>query len=176
MKVDVVMPKMGESLQEGRIIKWLKKEGDKIERDEMILEISTDKVDTEVPSPQSGILTKILAQEEEVVEVGNKIAEIETDASAASSSTPEPAAQEAPADEPQQSAPEEDNSDDAGEMQDLVMPKMGESLQEGTITKWLKNEGDTIERDEMILEISTDKVDTEVPSPVAGVLHKILVQ
>jgi len=176
MKVDVVMPKMGESLQEGTIIKWLKKEGDKIERDEMILEISTDKVDTEVPSPQSGILTKILAQEEEVVEVGNKIAEIETDASAASSSTPEPAAQEAPADEPQQSAPEEDNSDDAGEMQDLVMPKMGESLQEGTITKWLKNEGDTIERDEMILEISTDKVDTEVPSPVAGVLHKILVQ
>ncbi len=183
MKVDVVMPKMGESLQEGTIIKWLKKEGDKIERDEMILEISTDKVDTEVPSPQSGILTRILAQEEETVEVGSKIAEIETDASAAATSTPEPVAQveapqqaaPAPAEAPQQSAPAE-SSDDAGSMQDLVMPKMGESLQEGTITKWLKNEGDTIERDEMILEISTDKVDTEVPSPVAGILHKILVQ
>ncbi len=182
MKVDVVMPKMGESLQEGTIIKWLKKEGDKIERDEMILEISTDKVDTEVPSPQSGILTKILAQEEETVEVGSKIAEIETDASAPATSTPEPAAQEevqesAPEEAPQQSAPtESSSSDDAGDMQDLVMPKMGESLQEGTITKWLKKEGDKIERDEMILEISTDKVDTEVPSPVAGVLHKILVQ
>lgn len=189
MKVDVVMPKMGESLQEGTIIKWLKKEGDKIERDEMILEISTDKVDTEVPSPQSGILTKILAQEEDVVEVGKKIAEIETDASQAATSAPEPVAQveapqqqtapapapqvEAPA--PQQSAPTE-ISDDAGNLQDLVMPKMGESLQEGTITKWLKKEGDTIERDEMILEISTDKVDTEVPSPVAGVLYKILAQ
>ena len=186
MKVDVVMPKMGESLQEGTIIKWLKKEGDKIERDEMILEISTDKVDTEVPSPQSGILTRILAQEEETVEVGTKIAEIETDASAAATSTPEPAApvaapapapqEEAPAAAaPQQSAPAE-SSDDAGDMQDLVMPKMGESLQEGTITKWLKKEGDTIERDEMILEISTDKVDTEVPSPVAGILYKILAQ
>lgn len=195
MKVDVVMPKMGESLQEGTIIKWLKQVGDKIERDEMILEISTDKVDTEVPSPQSGILTKIFAQEEETVEVGSKIAEIETDASAAATSTPEPAAQvaapapqqqeapapapqqEAPAPAPQQSAPaESSSSDDAGDMQDLVMPKMGESLQEGTITKWLKKEGDTIERDEMILEISTDKVDTEVPSPVAGILYKILAQ
>lgn len=189
------MPKMGESLQEGTIIKWLKQVGDKIERDEMILEISTDKVDTEVPSPQSGILTKIFAQEEETVEVGSKIAEIETDASAAATSTPEPAAQvaapapqqqEAPAPAPQQEAPapaptqsapaESSSSDDAGDLQDLVMPKMGESLQEGTITKWLKKEGDTIERDEMILEISTDKVDTEVPSPVAGILYKILAQ
>lgn len=188
MKVDVVMPKMGESLQEGTIIKWLKKEGDKIERDEMILEISTDKVDTEVPSPQSGILTRILAKEEETVEVGSKIAEIETDASAAASSdssasTTEDVKEEAPIEQVQvqQEAPaisnESDNSnDDAGDMQDLIMPKMGESLQEGTITKWLKKEGDKIERDEMILEISTDKVDTEVPSPVAGVLYKILAQ
>lgn len=189
MKVDVVMPKMGESLQEGTIIKWLKKEGDKIERDEMILEISTDKVDTEVPSPQSGILTRILAKEEETVEVGSKIAEIETDASAAatssdsSASTTENAKDEAPAkqEQVQQEAPApssepDDSIDDAGDMQDLIMPKMGESLQEGTITKWLKKEGDKIERDEMILEISTDKVDTEVPSPVAGVLYKILAQ
>jgi 2-oxoglutarate dehydrogenase E2 component (dihydrolipoamide succinyltransferase) len=186
MKVDIVMPKMGESLQEGTIIKWLKKEGDKVERDEMILEISTDKVDTEVPSPQSGILTRILAQEEETVEVGSKIAEIETDASAAATSgttteapqtapatpAPAPVAEVAP-----QVAPVADSgSDDAGNLEDLVMPKMGESLQEGTIIKWLKKEGDKVERDEMILEISTDKVDTEVPSPVAGVLYKILAQ
>ena len=182
MKVDVVMPKMGESLQEGTIIKWLKKEGETVERDEMILEISTDKVDTEVPSPQSGVLTKILAQEEEVVEVGAKIAELETDASAAASgSSDDSGSQEESTPEP---APAEDTSDDSdagsddggGDLQDLVMPKMGESLQEGTITKWLKSEGDEIERDEMILEISTDKVDTEVPSPVAGVLQQILAQ
>lgn len=193
MKVDVVMPKMGESLQEGTIIKWLKKEGDVIERDEMILEISTDKVDTEVPSPQSGVLTKILAQEEETVEVGSIIAEIETDASAAGSSDSSNNTQnDAPKEETQQEETEEetqqeeqsstsddssnDDNNDSGDLEDLIMPKMGESLQEGTITKWLKKEGDKIERDEMILEISTDKVDTEVPSPVAGVLHQILVQ
>lgn len=186
MKVDVVMPKMGESLQEGTIIRWLKKEGETVERDEMILEISTDKVDTEVPSPQSGVLTKILAKEEEVIEVGAKIAEIDTDASASSSgdSGNSSQEQETPKEEPveetssEEEAQDSESGDDAGdgELQDLVMPKMGESLQEGTITKWLKKEGDPIERDEMILEISTDKVDTEVPSPVAGVLQKILVQ
>ncbi len=184
MKVDVVMPKMGESLQEGTIIKWLKKEGETVERDEMILEISTDKVDTEVPSPQSGVLTKILAQEEEVVEVGAKIAELDTEAAAGTTGGSDNSSQEeAPAPEPEESTDDtsDDSSDDSsdeagGGLQDLVMPKMGESLQEGTITKWLKNEGDEIERDEMILEISTDKVDTEVPSPVAGVLHQILAQ
>lgn len=184
MKVDVVMPKMGESLQEGTIIKWLKKEGETVERDEMILEISTDKVDTEVPSPQSGVLTKILAQEEEVVEVGAKIAELETDASAAGSSSSDDSSSQEEKSTPEPEEPTEESSDDSdagsddggGDLQDLVMPKMGESLQEGTITKWLKSEGDEIERDEMILEISTDKVDTEVPSPVAGVLQQILAQ
>ena len=196
MQVEVVMPKMGESLQEGTIINWMKKEGDTIERDEMILEISTDKVDTEVPSPQSGVLLKILVPEETTVEVGTPIAIIETDANAAGSaskqetsapepvqqsqpepvqqSQPEPTPQEKPEPEPAQE--QAASSSSGGNTVDVVMPKMGESLQEGTIIKWLKQVGDKIERDEMILEISTDKVDTEVPSPVSGTLTEILVQ
>lgn len=178
MKIDVVMPKMGESLQEGTIIKWLKQEGDVVERDEMILEISTDKVDTEVPSPNSGVLTKILAKEEETVEVGTVIAQIETEASttgANSSATEdsEPVEAESTSSDNNDSD-SNDSSDSDGDYIDLVMPKMGESLQEGTITTWLKKVGDKIERDEMVLEISTDKVDTEVPSPVAGTLAEIL--
>jgi pyruvate dehydrogenase E2 component (dihydrolipoamide acetyltransferase) len=173
MIVDVVMPKMGESLTEGTIVKWLKNEGDKIERDEMILEISTDKVDTEVPSPKAGVLVKILAQENETIEVGAKIAEIETDADAAEvkADTPKQAAEES------ETAPAaEEAVEDAGNLVDVVMPKMGESLTEGTIVKWLKKPGDKIERDEMILEISTDKVDTEVPSPVSGILQEVLAE
>ncbi|MFW6276525.1 MAG: biotin/lipoyl-containing protein, partial [Bacteroidota bacterium] len=183
MRIDVVMPKMGESLQEGTITKWLKKEGDQIERDEMILEISTDKVDTEVPAPQSGVLVKILAEENQTVEVGNKIAEIETDAdSAASAPTKEetePAGKEQEQLDPEEvkeEAKKQAAGSTSGDVVDVVMPKMGESLQEGTITKWLKKKGDKVERDEMILEISTDKVDTEVPSPVSGTLVDILAE
>jgi 2-oxoglutarate dehydrogenase E2 component (dihydrolipoamide succinyltransferase) len=184
MKIEVVMPKMGESLQEGTITKWLKKEGDVVERDEMILEISTDKVDTEVPSPNAGILSKILVNEQETVEVGTPIAIIETDVNAKSSPSVEnisAAKQEtpivsAPAPQPipepvQESKPVTTTS---GNLIDVVMPKMGESLQEGTVIKWLKKVGEVVERDEMILEISTDKVDTEVPSPVSGTLAEIL--
>ncbi len=179
MKIEVVMPKMGESLQEGTITKWLKKVGDKVERDEMILEISTDKVDTEVPATNSGVLFQILANEQDTVEVGTVIAIIETDASnAVVTETPKPATQtniqaEAKVETtplPAQATP----AQSGGKVIDVVMPKMGESLQEGTIIKWIKKVGDVIERDEMILEISTDKVDTEVPSPVAGTIVEIL--
>jgi pyruvate dehydrogenase E2 component (dihydrolipoamide acetyltransferase) len=179
MKVEVVMPKMGESLQEGTIIQWLKGVGDVVERDEMILEISTDKVDTEVPSPVAGTIVNILAQENDVVEVGALIAEIETDADAKVEAPQAAPAQEvvpppAPAPEP---TPEPTPAPaQSGDAVDVVMPKMGESLQEGTIIGWLKQVGDKVERDEMILEISTDKVDTEVPSPVAGTLVEILAQ
>ncbi|MDC1068605.1 2-oxoglutarate dehydrogenase, E2 component, dihydrolipoamide succinyltransferase [Candidatus Kapabacteria bacterium] len=180
MQHEVVMPKMGESLQEGTITQWLKQVGDKIERDEMILEISTDKVDTEVPSPVEGTLTQILVQEEETVEVGTPIAIIDTEGGApAPVSTPkaEPEPTPAPAPAPAPAAPEPTPAaTSGGDVTDLVMPKMGESLQEGTIVKWLKQPGDKLERDEMILEISTDKVDTEVPSPVEGTLVEILVQ
>jgi len=185
MKIEVVMPKMGESLQEGTIIRWIKKEGEKVERDEMILEISTDKVDTEVPAPNSGVLSKIIAQENETVEVGTVIAILDTEGVEGASSKEEPAkeakavepAKETKAEEPKKEEPKQDTqsagSDDAVE---VVMPKMGESLQEGTIIKWLKAVGEKVERDEMILEISTDKVDTEVPSPVSGVIAEIIAE
>jgi len=183
MKVEVLMPKMGESLQEGTILRWIKKEGDYVERDEMILEISTDKVDTEVPSPVAGVLTQILFPENETVEVGKVIAYIETEGKAEvkpaedtnkpqePKATPPPIEKSEPKTEPKsQDIPQATG----GSLVDVVMPKMGESLQEGTILKWLKKEGESVERDEMILEISTDKVDTEVPSPVSGVLVQLL--
>ncbi len=177
MKIDVVMPKMGESIQEGKILRWLKKPGDKVERDEILLEISTDKVDTEVPSPSAGILTAILAQENDTVEVGTIIAELNSDAQAAVSApapvaAPAPAPVAAPAPAPVAApAPAPVAS---GASTDVVMPKMGESIQEGKILRWLKKPGDTVERDEILLEISTDKVDTEVPSPIAGTLTELL--
>ena len=174
MKVDVVMPKMGESIQEGKILRWLKKPGDKVERDEILLEISTDKVDTEVPSPSAGILTAILAQENDTVEVGTIIAELNTEASASiATPSPQPAAQPAPVQQApvQTAAPIAASS---GAQTDVVMPKMGESIQEGKILRWLKKPGDSVERDEILLEISTDKVDTEVPSPIAGTLTELL--
>lgn len=180
MIIDVIMPKMGESLQEGTITKWLKKIGEKVERDEMILEISTDKVDTEVPSPASGILVKILAKENETIEVGKVIAQIETETENVALEAEEKLDKDLTIKDEQMTKvsenKEEVKKDNAtlGEIFDVVMPKMGESLQEGTITKWLKKVGDRVERDEMILEISTDKVDTEVPSPVSGVLIEIL--
>jgi 2-oxoglutarate dehydrogenase E2 component (dihydrolipoamide succinyltransferase) len=179
MKIDVVMPKMGESIQEGKILRWLKKPGDKVERDEILLEISTDKVDTEVPSPSAGILTAILAQENDTVEVGAIIAELNSDAQAAVSApvaAPAPAPVAAPAPAPVAApAPAPVAAPVAsGSMTDVVMPKMGESIQEGKILRWLKKPGDKVERDEILLEISTDKVDTEVPSPVAGTLAELL--
>jgi len=181
MKVDVVMPKMGESIQEGKILRWLKKPGDKVERDEILLEISTDKVDTEVPSPSAGILTAILAQENDTVEVGTIIAELNTDANA-SVAAPAPApAVPAPQQTVQpsqvQQAPVPAATPVAapsGTQTDVVMPKRGESIQEGKILRWLKKPGDSVDRDEILLEISTDKVDTEVPSPVAGTLTELL--
>jgi len=174
MKIEVIMPKMGESLQEGTITKWLKKTGDTIERDEMILEISTDKVDTEVPSPVGGILAEILFNENDTVEVGKVIAFIETEAGAAATPARFTQDVEKPIEVKVKSKTVAPAEHPNTFLVDVVMPKMGESLQEGTITKWLKNVGEEIERDEMILEISTDKVDTEVPSPVGGVLAEIL--
>lgn len=191
MIVEVVMPKMGESIQEGKILQWLKKEGETVERDEIILEISTDKVDTEVPAPNSGVLARILHHEDDTVEVGTVIAHLETDASAAtagasSAGATQEAAAAAPTAPPATPEPEvavaeaepaaETASADTGDLTDVVMPKMGESIQEGKVLQWLKKVGDKIERDEIILEISTDKVDTEVPSPVSGTLAEVLVQ
>ena len=201
MSVEVVMPQMGESITEGTVSKWLKAVGDKIEKDEPILEISTDKVDAEVPSPGAGILLEIRHQEGETVEVGTIVAVIGTEGeqpaavggqqSSVSSQpeelavapTPESDAQPEPA-EVQQPVPaisassNSENSADSvnsANSTEVVMPQMGESITEGTVSKWLKSVGDKIEKDEPLLEISTDKVDAEVPSPSAGTLLEIRV-
>jgi len=182
------MPKMGESIQEGKILRWLKKPGDNVERDEIILEISTDKVDTEVPSPTAGILTALLAQENDTIEVGKVIAQLETESSAAIvHSTPAPVIEKPIVTEPSKvdekpivdisvPSPSIISLNNSGNITEVVMPKMGESIQEGKVLRWLKKPGDTIERDEILLEISTDKVDTEVPSPVAGTLSELKAQ
>ncbi len=171
MKVDVVMPKMGESINEGTLIKWHKQKGDEVKKDEIIFEISTDKVDTEIPSPEDGILVDIKVFEQETVEVDTVVAVIETDKDAASGSSSEEIESDG------SNSKEEDTPSTTqvgGELVDVPMPKMGESVMEGTIIKWHKAVGDKVERDEIIFEISTDKVDTEVPAPVAGTLAEIL--
>lgn len=180
MSIEVVMPKMGESIQEGKILRWVKNVGDKVERDEVILEISTDKVDTEVPSPSAGVITQIMFQEGDTVEVGKVICVLSGDGAAAAPAPAPAAAAPAPAPAPVAAAPAPTPAPAAaapaaggGEI-DVVMPKMGESIQEGKVLRWVKKVGDKIERDEVLLEISTDKVDTEVPSPAAGTLVAIL--
>ncbi|MFY0684108.1 MAG: 2-oxoglutarate dehydrogenase, E2 component, dihydrolipoamide succinyltransferase [Balneola sp.] len=186
-KVEVVMPQMGESVMEGTVIEWSKSVGDTVEVDETLLEIATDKVDSEVPSPEAGTLVEILVEEGDTIEVGKPIAIIETDADAAgdASSTSEPEAKEEPKEESepeaQEEAPvaEESNSgggDDGGERIEVMMPQMGESVVEATVIGWSKSVGDTVEEDETLLEISTDKVDSEVPSPAAGTLVEILAE
>jgi pyruvate dehydrogenase E2 component (dihydrolipoamide acetyltransferase) len=182
MPTDVLMPQMGESIFEGTITKWLKKPGDTVQRDEPLFEISTDKVDAEIPSPAAGVLTEIKAAEGSTVQVNTVVGVIGDGASAAASAPtakPAPAKAETP---PTPAAPAKEQKP-AGEQkpaasgpgQDVIMPQMGESIFEGTITKWLKQVGDTVQRDEPLFEISTDKVDAEIPSPAAGVLTEIKV-
>ena len=167
---DVVMPELGESVTEGTITRWLKQVGDTVEVDEALLEVSTDKVDTEVPSPVAGTIVEILHNEDDTVDVGAVIVRIgdPNAAPAAAPTTPEPT----PVVEEKVDVAAQTSS--AGAATDVVMPELGESVTEGTITRWLKQVGDTVEVDEALLEVSTDKVDTEVPSPVAGTIVEIL--
>lgn len=160
MKVEIIMPKMGESISEGTLIKWHKKRGDLVKKDEIIFEISTDKVDTEIPSSEAGVLAEIKVFEQETVEVGTVVAILETEPSQVNTETE---MQDIPS-----------TVQVGGDIVDIPMPKMGESIMEGTIIKWHKKVGDIVKRDEIIFEISTDKVDTEVPSPVEGTLTEIL--
>jgi 2-oxoglutarate dehydrogenase E2 component (dihydrolipoamide succinyltransferase) len=191
MPTDVIMPQMGESIFEGTITKWLKKPGDTVERDEPLFEISTDKVDAEIPSPASGVLSEVKIAEGNTVQI-NTVVGVITDAdgqappppappakespSAAASSapaaSPAPAASSAPAASPAPAAPA---GTAAPALTEVIMPQMGESIFEGTITKWLKNPGDTVQQDEPLFEVSTDKVDAEIPAPAAGVLSEIKV-
>ncbi|MDO5372507.1 MAG: 2-oxoglutarate dehydrogenase, E2 component, dihydrolipoamide succinyltransferase [Corynebacterium glutamicum] len=179
MAFSVEMPELGESVTEGTITQWLKSVGDTVEVDEPLLEVSTDKVDTEIPSPVAGVILEIKAEEDDTVDVGGVIAIIgdadETPANEApADEAPAPAEEEEPVkEEPKkEAAPEAPAA--TGAATDVEMPELGESVTEGTITQWLKAVGDTVEVDEPLLEVSTDKVDTEIPSPVAGTIVEIL--
>jgi pyruvate dehydrogenase E2 component (dihydrolipoamide acetyltransferase) len=174
--MDIVMPKMGESVNEGTIIKWHKKVGDFVKQDEIIFEISTDKVDTEIPSPAEGVLKVIKFKEGDTVEVGTVVGIIDSGDSAESSEKLETKIEEKISEEkPIVEEKVEPATSSSGEVVNIEMPKMGESVMEGTIIKWHKKVGDKINKDETIFEISTDKVDTEIPSPVDGILAEILI-
>ncbi|MCF6737651.1 biotin/lipoyl-containing protein, partial [Blastococcus sp. KM273129] len=199
MPTSVTMPALGESVTEGTVTRWLKQEGDQVEADEPLLEVSTDKVDTEIPSPAAGVLTKILVAEDETVDVGAELAVIgggdgDEDAGSPPASaedadttpqTPDEQVDDAGG-EPEQAAepePQPAQSSDSGggggsgggEGTPVTMPALGESVTEGTVTRWLKAVGDEVTADEPLLEVSTDKVDTEIPAPVSGTLLEITV-
>src|SRR5436309_5386107 len=210
MPTDVIMPQMGESIFEGTLTKWLKKPGEKVTRDEPLFEISTDKVDAEIPAPASGVLKEVKVKEGTTVQVNTVVGVIDGDgAGTAASSAPAkaaPAAETAGAtkggaastDGPTKAKPastekatpqadgtpakqqpqasESGANGASGAGTDVIMPQMGESIFEGTLTKWLKNVGDKVTRDEPLFEISTDKVDAEIPAPASGVLREIKVQ
>ena len=184
MSVPVTMPQLGESVTEGTVTRWLKKVGDTVIADEPLLEVSTDKVDTEIPAPASGVLLSISAPEDAVVAVGGELCVIGS-ADAAPAAAPAPTA---PAPEPAAAAPAPAASAPVapaapaatpapaatgGAATAVTIPALGESVTEGTITRWLKKVGDTVAADEPLLEISTDKVDTEIPAPASGVLLSI---
>ncbi|MFE0253217.1 biotin/lipoyl-containing protein, partial [Streptomyces sp. NPDC059010] len=185
MAVSVTLPALGESVTEGTVTRWLKAEGERVEADEPLLEVSTDKVDTEIPSPAAGVLASIKVAEDETVEVGAELAVID-DGTGAPAAAPAPAAAEAPAPAapvaeapapaPAPEAPAAPAAPAGGASgTDVVLPALGESVTEGTVTRWLKEVGEEVAEDEPLLEVSTDKVDTEIPAPVAGVLLEIVV-
>ena len=199
MAVSVQMPALGESVTEGTVTRWLKQEGDTVVADEPLLEVSTDKVDTEIPAPASGVLTKILAHEDDTVAVGGELAIIgDAGEAPAPAATPAPAAPPTPAAPPAVApppapapppppapapvaaatpaptpAPVPAPAAGSGPATSVLMPTLGESVTEGTVTRWLKKVGDAVAADEPLVEVSTDKVDTEIPSPVAGTLLSI---
>ena len=182
MSFSVTMPALGESVSEGTVTRWLKNEGDMVAVDEPLLEVSTDKVDTEIPSPVAGVLSKIVVGVDQTVAVGAELAIISSDASAPAPSTPaapsapapviETPVAATPAPTPPPAAPAAAPAATSGGTV-ITMPALGESVSEGTVTRWLKNVGDSVAVDEALLEVSTDKVDTEIPSPVAGTLLAI---
>src|SRR5260221_3969207 len=155
--VEITLPAMGESVTEGTVLEWRKQVGDHVEADEPIVDVSTDKVDAEVPAPVSGTLTAIHVQADETVAVGAVLGEIS------------PGDNGAPAAVAAQASMESDAGEE-GELVDLVFPEMGDSVQEGTLLEWRVAVGDTIKAEDTIAEISTDKVDADVPSPVSGIV------
>jgi len=170
MTFSVTMPALGESVSEGTVTRWLKAEGDHVNVDEPLLEVSTDKVDTEIPSPVTGTLTKIVVQIDQTVPVGAELAIIADGAAAPVAAAPVAAA---PVVAPVAAVPAPVVAAAPTSGTVITMPALGESVSEGTVTRWLKNIGDSVAVDEALLEVSTDKVDTEIPSPVAGTLLAI---
>ncbi len=197
MSTDVTLPALGESVTEGTVTRWLKQVGDTVAADEPLLEVSTDKVDTEIPSPAAGVLLEIRAQEDESVEVGAVLAVIgeESEAGGGGGGQEPPSAEPAQAEAAPEPEPEPANDADAEIVQDdppapapeqtagasggggteVTLPALGESVTEGTVSRWLKKVGDSVETDEPLLEVSTDKVDTEIPSPISGTVLEIRV-
>ena len=182
MSVSVPMPALGESVTEGTVTRWLKAVGDTVQADEPLLEVSTDKVDTEIPAPASGVLLKITVGEDETVDVGSELCVIGTDAEAPAAEVPAPAPVPAPVPAAPEPAPAPEPVEAAVPpaapstgSTPVFMPALGESVTEGTVTRWLRAVGDVIQADEPLLEVSTDKVDTEIPAPASGVLTEILV-
>src|SRR6476469_3496338 len=164
--VQVTMPAMGESVTEGTVLEWHKQEGDPVDLDEVLVEISTDKVDAEVPSPTAGTVVKVLVGEGDTVEVGQALCEIASSNGAAPAAVVEAEVEvEKTAEEPE--AP-------SGEIVDIVTPTGGESVTEGTILEWSVKVGDAVEDGQAVVEISTDKVDMELPAPTAGTITEIL--
>ncbi len=180
MSETVNLPALGESVTEGTVTRWLKQVGDRVEVDEPLLEVSTDKVDTEIPSPVAGVIEEILVPEDETAEVGAALVRI-GDGSGSASEAPAkeaPAKEEAPAEAEApapESAPSASSAAAPSSGTEITLPALGESVTEGTVTRWLKAVGEEVAVDEPLLEVSTDKVDTEVPSPVAGTLLEIRV-
>src|SRR5690625_496515 len=199
MATSVTLPALGESVTEGTVTRWLKQVGEEVAVDEPLLEVSTDKVDTEIPSPVAGTLVEIKAGEDETVEVGAELALVGDASEAggnAGDASPAPAAAEPAAEAPAAEAPSvpapaepapaepapaepapaaQPTADTGGDGTSVPLPALGESVTEGTVTRWLKQVGEEVAVDEPLLEISTDKVDTEIPSPVAGTLLEIKV-
>ena len=186
MTFSVTMPALGESVTEGTVTRWLKNEGDMVAVDEPLLEVSTDKVDTEIPSPVAGILQKIVVAVDSTVAVGAELAVIADGASTASAPAPAAPVAAAPVTPPPAPvasvaaapvtpppAPAAPVAVPSSTGTIVTMPALGESVTEGTVTRWLKNVGDQVNVDEALLEVSTDKVDTEIPSPASGTLVSI---
>jgi 2-oxoglutarate decarboxylase len=176
--VQITMPQMGESVTEGTILEWLKQVGDRVDADEPLVEVSTDKVDAEVPAPAAGTLTKILAEPDSTVQVGAPLGEIEVDGNGAAPGASEPGRPEgeAPAAADDRAETPSEGASTEVELVDVAIPEMGDSVAEGTVLEWLVKVGDAVAVDDPLVEISTDKVDAELPSPVAGTIAEILVE
>ncbi|WP_315312432.1 2-oxoglutarate dehydrogenase, E2 component, dihydrolipoamide succinyltransferase [Rothia dentocariosa] len=176
MSHTVELPALGESVTEGTVTRWLVAVGDTVAVDDPIVEVSTDKVDTEIPSPVAGVVEQILVEEDEDVEVGAALVVIGDGSSAPAAAPAAPAAEAPAASAPAApEAPAAAAAPAAGSVsgQEVTLPALGESVTEGTVTRWLKEVGEQVEVDEPLVEVSTDKVDTEIPSPVAGTLLEI---